>query len=97
MKFDMPPDPATQIQMHKAMIRKIQEASRDVAAKKAVLLPEIARRLDAGEDVRKLSQARKDLRYQELCLADQEKRLKERIILLQERTGNSTTTSEVAG
>ncbi|MFZ3147832.1 MAG: hypothetical protein WA137_02190, partial [Methanothrix sp.] len=94
MKFDMPTDPAAQIRMHEAMLKKICIASQEVIARRSMLLPELARRLDTGEDVKKLSQAKKELRYQELCLLDQERRLKERISCLQ--TGSLMTISVAA-
>jgi hypothetical protein len=90
----MPTDPAEQVRMYAHMVAKVQFAQSDIAAKTAKILPEIDRRMKAGEDVRKLMQARKNLRMQQLCLEDQEKRLKERLVSLV--TGDSTMISVAA-
>jgi hypothetical protein len=97
VKFEMPTEPSEQIHMHEFMLGKVQAALQDTVTKRAILLPKLARALDASmdadgrgsEDVKVLAAEKKALRLQELCLLDQQKRLRERIECLQ--TGSSTT------
>ncbi len=82
MKFTMPPDPSDQIRMHEAMLSRVEEARKHVAGQMDRIAQELDRQTAAGEDVREIHQARKKLHLQELCLIDQERRLKERITSL---------------
>jgi hypothetical protein len=82
----MPEDPCEQIQIHEAMIARCGQAKQQIAAMKARISRDLDLADPGSEDYRKLFQAGKNLRMQELCLLDQEKRLKERIDCL--RIGN---------
>ena len=62
-----------------AMLNRVREAQIQIAEYKARLMPEIERRLAANEPIRDLWEAKQRVRLQELCLADQERRLKEAI------------------
>jgi hypothetical protein len=87
MKFTMPVDPSEQIQIHNAMVARIGQARQQISANKAHISQDLHLADPGSEDFKKLVQASKNLRMQELCLIDQEKRLRERIDCL--RTGNS--------
>ena len=60
-------------------------------------LETVAQTRPGSLDHRKLVAARKDLRQKHLCLMDQERRLKERIELLNTLIGNSMDASTAAG
>lgn len=79
MKFTMPDNPADQVRMHEAMLTRVGEAKRQIASALERIASEIDRCMTAGQDVRELTQTRKKLHLQELCLIDQERRLGERI------------------
>jgi hypothetical protein len=87
MMFTMPKDPAEQIKIHEAMVARCGQAKRQIDEAKSTVLQDIKRIVPGSEDYRKLMQAGKNLRMQELCVIDQEKRLKERIDCL--RIGSS--------
>jgi|WetSurMetagenome_2_1015567.scaffolds.fasta_scaffold377123_2 hypothetical protein len=87
MKFTMPESPIDQIQIHNAMVARIGQARQQISTTKAHMSQDLHLADPGSEDYKKLVRARKNLRMQELCLIDQEKRLKERIDCL--RTGNS--------
>lgn len=95
MKFTMPVDPAKQISIHSAMVDRIGHALQKIAATKAHISEDFCRADPGSEDYRKLVQAGKNLRMQEICLIDQEKRLRERIDCLQ--IGNSMAGLRPAG
>ena len=90
MKFTMPDNPADQTRMHGAMLARVGEAKQQISTALDRIAPELEGRMKAGQDIRELTQTRKRLHLQELCLIDQERRLQERISFLQ--TGNSTAT-----
>ena len=87
MRFTMPEDPCEQIQIHEAMVARCGQAKRQILATKARISQDLGLADLGSEDYRKLVQAGKNLRMQELCVIDQEKRLRERIDCL--RTGSS--------
>jgi hypothetical protein len=86
MKFAMPKGPIDQIQIHNAMVARIGQARQQISTNKAHISQDLRLADPGSEGYMKLVQAGKSLRMQELCLIDQEKRLKERIDCL--RTGN---------
>jgi hypothetical protein len=86
MRFTMPDDPCEQIQIHEAMVARCSQAKQQISASKARISRDLSLVEPGSEDYKKLVQAGKNLRMQELCVIDQEKRLKERINCL--RTGN---------
>ena len=91
MKFKMPDNPAEQIRMHSIILDRVHETLRQVPVDTARISEDIDSRLATGVSILKVQtfiQTRKNLHRQELCLRDQERRLQERIALLQ--TGNST-------
>jgi hypothetical protein len=90
MKCTMPEGPIDQIQIHNAMVARIDQALQQIPVTKAHISEDLTRTEPGSEDYKKLMQACKNIRMQELCLMDQEKRLKERIACLQ--TGNSMDT-----
>jgi len=73
--------------MHGAMLQRVQAAEQDVAQRQASLLQQLERKAALGLVTKEDMTARKNLRLQELCLKDQERRLQERIEFL--RTGSS--------
>lgn len=88
MRFTMPSDPAEQVQIHETMVVRCGQARGQIGAAKARISHDLSLTEPGSEDYKKLMQAGKNLRMQELALLDQEKRLKERIASLQ--TGSST-------
>ena len=91
MKFKMPDNSAEQIRMHSIILDRVHETLRQVPVDMARISGDIDSRLATGVSILKVQtfiQTRKNLHRQELCLRDQERRLQERIALLQ--TGNST-------
>lgn len=94
MRFTMPKDPTEQIQIHEAMIVQCGQAMQQIDAARSRISQDLGQVKLGGEDHRKLLQAGKNLRMQELCVIDQEKRLKERIASL--RIGSSTAESKLA-
>ena len=91
MKFTMPDNPAEQIRMHSIILDRVHETLRQVPVDMARITADIDSRLAKGISplkIQTLTQTRKNLHRQELCLRDQERRLQERIASLQ--TGNST-------
>lgn len=87
-KFTMPEDPYERIRIHEAMVARCGQAKQQIVATKARISQDLRLADPGSEDYKKLVQAGKNLRMQELCLIDQEKRLRERIDCL--RTGSST-------
>lgn len=91
MKFTMPDNPAEQIKMHSIMLDHVHDTLQQVPSDMARVTADIDNKLAQGISslkIQTLIQTRKNLHRQELCLRDQERRLQERIALLQ--TGNST-------
>jgi hypothetical protein len=78
MKFSMPADPYDKVKMYKAMLVRVKEARELVASQM-----DMVSRAAAGQDARKIYKVHKKLHLQELCLIDQERRLRERIALHQ--------------
>ncbi len=76
MKFTMPTDPSDRAKMHKAMLIKVEEAKETVASELKTISSELNSRVAAGQDAREAYQTHKKLHLQELCLIDQERRLK---------------------
>jgi hypothetical protein len=92
MKFKMPDNPAEQIKMHSIILDRVHETLRQVPADMARVTANIDNQLAQGISplkIQTLIQTRKNLHRQELCLRDQERRLRERIELLLQ-TGSST-------
>lgn len=89
MKFTMPTDPAEQIPIHESMVARCGQAKQQITVMNTRISQGLSQAIPGSEDYKKLMQARKNLRMQELALLDQEKRLKERIECLRARTGNS--------
>jgi hypothetical protein len=87
MKFTMPVNSAEQIQIHNAMVARIGKARQQISITKARISQDLHLADLGSEAYKKLVQAGKNLRMQELCLIDQEERLKERIDCL--RIGSS--------
>lgn len=87
MKFQMPATVEGQIEMHNAMLQKVLAALQSVADHQSTLLHQLERKAALGLVTKEDITARKNLRLQELCLKDQERRLQERILCLQ--TGSS--------
>jgi hypothetical protein len=83
--------------MYEAMLDKVQHEKFVMIEKMARLAGEIDRLLEARQDVRQAAQAHKNMRMLQLCLEDQEKRLKEGISSLQLplQTGNLTATCDL--
>ena len=92
MKFTMPDNPADQVRMHSAMLARVGEAKQQISTALDRIAPELEGRMKAGQDIRELTQTRKRLHLQELCLIDQERRLRGRIEFL--RISSSTVTCE---
>lgn len=86
MRFTMPEDPCEQIQIHESMVARCSQAKQQIVATKARISQDLSLADPGSEDYKKLVQAGKNLRMQELCVIDQEMRLKERINCL--RIGN---------
>lgn len=86
MKFEMPQTIEGQIDMHSAMLQRVQAALLDIARDQGAMLQQLKQKSSLGFDIREDLKTFKDLRRQELCLADQEIRLQERITFL--RTGS---------
>ena len=92
MKFTMPDNPADQIKMHSFMLDRVHDTLRHVPSDMAKVTATIDDQLAQGispPKIQTLIQTRKNLHRQELCLKDQERRLRERIELLLQ-TGSST-------
>jgi hypothetical protein len=87
MMFAMPESPTDQIQIHNAMVARVSQGLQQISTTKALVSQDLLLTDPGSEDYNKLVQTGKDLRKKELCLIDQERRLKERIACLQ--TGNS--------
>ena len=83
MKFSMPADPYDKVKMYKAMLVRVEEAKELVTSQMGMISSELKSRVAAGQDVREAYQTHKKLHLQELCLIDQERRLRERIALHQ--------------
>jgi hypothetical protein len=88
MKFSMPTEPSHRTKMYEAMLARVVEAKEHVIEQMARISPELDSRAAAGEDARELYQTHKKLHLQELCLVDQEGRLKE--VISSHRIGAST-------
>jgi hypothetical protein len=86
MKFAMPKGPIDQIQIHNAMVARIGQARQQIVSTQAHVSQDLRLADPGSEAFKRLVQVGKYLRMQELCLIDQERRLKERIDCLQ--TGN---------
>jgi hypothetical protein len=69
--------------MYKAMLLRVEEAKELVASQMDLVSSELESRVAAGQDAREIYQTHKKLHLQELCLIDQERRLRERIALHQ--------------
>ena len=69
--------------MYSESLARVKGGIQQIASMKMQLEPELIRKQALGEDVQDLLKAKKNLRLQELCLADQEQRLQERIVCLQ--------------
>ncbi|MDD2317054.1 MAG: hypothetical protein PHD57_06880 [Desulfobacterales bacterium] len=88
---ELPEDPAERIEMHRAMLSHVQKIDQGIRQHAAVVdreLETVAQTRPGSLDHRKLIAAKKDLRQKHLCLMDQERRLKERIELLNTQIGN---------
>ena len=88
MKFELPPTPDAQIVMHSAMLQGVQAARQNITRDQAAMLQHLKQKSALGFDIREDLKTFRNLHRQELCLADQEIRLQERISSLQ--TGSST-------
>lgn len=88
---ELPEDPAERIKMHRAMLAHVQKIDQGILQHSVAVdreLETVAQTRPGSLDHRKLVAARKDLRQKHLCLMDQERRLKERIELLNTQIGN---------
>jgi hypothetical protein len=97
---ELPEDPAERIEMHRAMLSHVQKIDQEILQHSAVVdreLETVAQTRPGSIDHRKLVAARKDLKLKHLCIVDQERRLKERIELLNTLIGNSMDASTAAG
>ena len=97
---ELPEDPAERIKMHRAMLSHVQKIDQEILQHSAVVdreLETVAQTRPGSIDHRKLVAARKDLKLKHLCIVDQERRLKERIELLNTLIGNSMDASTAAG
>ena len=83
MKFEMPPTQGGQIAMHSAMLQRVQAARQNIARDQSTMLQQLKQKSALGFDIREDLKTFRNLRRQELCLADQEIRLQERIASLQ--------------
>lgn len=91
-RIELPDDPVGRIDMHRAMLAHVQKIDQGILQHSVAVdreLDTVAQTRPGSIDHRKLVAARKDLRQKHLCLVDQDRRLKERIALLNTRTGNS--------
>lgn len=97
---ELPEDPVGRIEMHRAMLSHVQKIDQEILQHSVAVdreLETVAQTRPGSLDHRKLVAARKDLRQKHLCLMDQERRLKERIELLNTLIGNSMDASTAAG
>lgn len=97
---ELPDDPVGRIDMHRAMLSHVQKIDQGILQHSVAVdreLETVAQTRPGSLDHRKLVAARKDLRQKHLCLMDQERRLKERIELLNTLIGNSMDASTAAG
>lgn len=88
---ELPDDPVGRIDMHRAMLAHVQKIDQGILQHSVAVdreLETVAQTRPGSLDHRKLVAARKDLRQKHLCLMDQERRLKERIELLNTQIGN---------
>lgn len=69
--------------MYSAMLSRVREAVAQIDSRYRLIDAELEQRIARGEDTREILQAKRDLRKEQLCLIDQEKRLQERITSLQ--------------
>ena len=89
-QIEIPGDPVGRIEMHRAMLTHVQKIDQGILQHSVAVdreLETVAQVRPGSLDHRKLVAAKKDLRQKHLCMVDQERRLKERIELLQ--IGNS--------
>lgn len=97
---ELPEDPVERIEMHRAMLTHVQKIDHEIQQHSVAVdreLETVAQTRPGSLDHRKLVAAKKDLRQKHLCIVDQERRLKERIELLNTLTGNSMAALTVAG
>jgi hypothetical protein len=100
VKIELPNDPVAKIEMHGSMLFHVQKMHAEItehSRKVELELAKVVQTRPGSNDHRKLARARKDLRLKHLCLADQERRLKERIALLNTQTGNSMAGLKAVG
>ncbi len=87
-RFVMPDNPEAKIHIHSDMLARVQDGIQQITSRKVGLETELILAESQGRDTTELTKIKRNLRLQELCLVDQEKRLKGRIECL--RTGCST-------
>lgn len=83
MKFEIPTTPEGQIAMHSAMLQRVRSALINISRDQGSLQQRIGQKSALGFDTGADQKILRNLRRQELCLADQEIRLQERIASLQ--------------
>jgi hypothetical protein len=82
LKFDVPQTDEEKRVMHEKEQRRVQAFISDVVVARDRLKPEVEKRRASGGDDSQAEQALRNLRRQELCLKDQDKRLGEKIASL---------------
>jgi len=83
MKFEMPTTREGKIAMHSAALLQVQAALINISRDQGSLQQRIGQKSTLGFDTGADQKILRNLRRQELCLADQEIRLQERIASLQ--------------
>ena len=83
MKFEMPRTPEGQIAMHDVMLQHVRAALINISRDQGSLRQRIGQKSALGFDTGADQKILRNLHRQELCLADQEIRLQERIASLQ--------------
>jgi len=79
----MPQTIEGRIAMHSAMLQRVRAARQNIARDQSTMLQHLKQKSALGFDIREDLKTFRNLHRQELCLADQEIRLQERIASLQ--------------
>jgi hypothetical protein len=83
MEFALPNTNEGKLEMYSESLMRVRGGLQKLDDMKQKIAPELTKRRACGEDTKDILRAQYNIRLQELCLGDQEKRLQERIECLQ--------------